>query len=105
MHPPVKADDACPFAMAVADALSIVGHLAGIMTCVVGKRPFWTAFVVYFRFPLHVSSRIKLAEFEPGPGISSKPTNRPIHDVTGNALDAINKIDVLFPIQWTIIHL
>src|SRR6266704_5925475 len=56
----IEAEDGRAFDMAVADAFPIVRNLAGIVSGIVRVRPAGTtAFVVHFRFPLHIGCRIE----------------------------------------------
>src|SRR5437899_4832036 len=54
---------------------------------------------------MHVGGWVKLADLKLRFGVSAKTTNCPVHDVTGDALDAIDKVNVLLLVEWTIIDL
>src|SRR5580765_1223985 len=105
MHPRIKPNDARPFYMAITYPFGLIWNLAGVMTGVVGKWSFWPAFVVHLRLPLHVCCRVKLGDLKSRALISPKPTNSSVHDITRNPLNSVNEIDVLLPIQGTVIYL
>ena len=102
----VEPQNASAFAMTVADALAGAGKLAGIMTGVVRIRTGRDSpFIVHFGFPLHIGGRVELGDLVTRFGIRTESADRAIHDVTGDALDAITEIHVLLVVDRTVIDL
>ena len=106
MHATVKTENGSAFDMSIANAFAIVWNLARIVTCVVSVRTACaSAFIIYLRLPLHVTGRIELANFEFRLGIKPETANRAVHNVTGDPLDAVNEIHIIFSVQRAIIDL
>ena len=76
----VEADNAGPFSMAITDAFSIVGDLAGIMAGIVSVSE--RILLVNLWLPMNVCGGIELADLQGWPGIIAEPANRAVHDVT-----------------------
>src|ERR1035438_1534334 len=87
-------------AVAIPDALLLVGSLAGVQPYVVSVI---AAVVIHFRFPLHIGAWAKLADLEFRCVISAETTDGPVHDVTGDALFAVEKIRVPLLVKRTVI--
>ena len=106
MNPRIKSQDARAFAVAVSDSLFIVWNLAGVMTSIVGKGTFEpSSFIVHLGFPLHISGRAELGDLIPRPADRSEATDSPVHDITRNPLNAIDKIIVVLFVERAVIDL
>src|SRR5882724_2512828 len=105
MHPRIEPKNPRAFDMAIANPFAVVGNLTGVMTGVVFERPLRPPLIIYLWFPLNVGGRVELADLKLGSAVGAEATNSPVHDVTGDALNAINEIHVRLPVQRTVIHL
>src|SRR6266436_3105115 len=105
MHPRIEPKNSRAFDMAIANPFAVVGNLTGVMTGVVCERPLLSSLIIHLWFPLNVSGGVELTDFQFRSGIGAKRTNSPVHNITGDSLNAINEIHVRLPVQGTVIHL
>src|SRR5438874_170841 len=105
MHARIEPKNPGALAMAIPNPFPVVGNLTGVVTCIVSERPLGAPLIIDLWFPLHIRRRVKLADLELRSTVRAEPAYSAIHYVTRDTLNAINEIDIRFPVQGAIIYL